>query len=261
MTLNKKRIIISLLTIVFLLFAFSIKVYAYTDQRVFDIANLFTEQEEQDLAKRCDEIKDKYGITVFITTTENNPPINNSTDPTRDYIELFGEHNIGNSYIGLAIDIDNRGYCMDVFGTDMFEIYTDSVQIDIENAFVDYLYEEDWYGAADAFLDGVVDPVSNTEEYVMGLGGSALIALIISAILTFAKKRQHKEKKIATTAQDYINHENVTLSVKDDRFIKTYTTKTARQTSSSSGGSSGGSRTSTHRSSSGSSHSGRSGRF
>ena len=261
MNINKKRIIISLLTIVFLLVTFTVKAYAYTDQRVFDIADLFTESQEQKLAERCDEIKDKYGITVFITTTENNPPINNSTDPTRDYIEIFGENNIGNSYIGLAIDIDNRAYCMDVFGSDMFEIYTDSVQIDIENAFVDYLYEEDWYGAADAFLDGVVDPVSNTEEYIVRIGGSALIALIISAVLTFAKKRQHKEKKIATTAQDYIKHENVTLSVKEDRFIKTYTTKTAKQSSSSSGGSSSGSRTTTHRSSSGSSHSGRSGRF
>ena len=117
----KKYIILFLLSLIFI---FPSTVYA-SDKSVVDDADLLTVQEEQELNKIIDKIENKYDIDLFIYTFDKD--IQN----TRDYVELYGEQNFGDEYIGLSINMNSRDYVIDIYGEKLFDIFTDNVQIKI----------------------------------------------------------------------------------------------------------------------------------
>ena len=242
----KKYIILFLLSLIFI---FPSTVYA-SDKSVVDDADLLTVQEEQELNKIIDKIENKYDIDLFIYTFDKD--IQN----TRDYVELYGEQNFGDEYIGLSINMNSRDYVIDIYGEKLFDIFTDNVQIKIENNIVNYLSADEYYEAFLCFFDNVENELQT--NYFIPIGIAFIGAIIISGSMTIIQLNKHKEKKTAKTAENYVLSGGNSINLKEDKFIREYTTKTAKQTSSSN---SGRSRTTTHRSSSGSRHSGRSGKF
>lgn len=241
---------IGLFLLCFLFCILPLNVYAYTNERVIDNADLFTTEEEQKLAEKIDEIENKYGVTAFIMTI--NDDMLNANLSTRDYVELFGEQNVGNEYIGFAINIDSREYVIDVYGDEMLDIFNDDSQIEIEDNILPDMSAGNYYLSADKFLDSVKDDVK--PNYFLPIGISAIAAIIISGSITVLKILKHKEKKTAKTATEYISKNNSSINLKDDRFVRTYTTKTEKAENNSSS-------STTHSSKSGNSHSGRSGKF
>lgn len=242
---------ISLFLLSFLFFILSSNVYAYTNEKVIDNADLFTTEEEQKLAEKIDEIENKYSVTSFIITINEN--MLNENLSTRDYVELFGEQNIGNEYIGFAINIDSREYVIDVYGNEMLDIFDDNAQIEIEDNILPDMSAGNYYLSADKFLNSVKDIVK--PNYFLPIGISAIAAIVISGLITILKILKHKEKKTAKTATNYISKNNSFINLKEDRFVRTYTTKTAKAEHNSNNS------TTTHSSRSGHSHSGRSGKF
>lgn len=244
---------------------------AESSTNIVDDADLFTESEEKKLNEICENVKEKYDFNLFVLTIDENPY--SGYESTRTYIENYGEKNMGNEYVGLIIDMENRGYAFDIFGERLFDRYFDDIQIEMEDTLVDNLSDDDYYEAAHDFLEDVDYYYVNYDEYYDNIERNQKLGLllrveafclILSIVFAFigssVKISQHKEKKIKTEGKDYIDG-NLNLTKKEDRYMREYTTKTKRSTDSGSSGSSSGRRTSTHRSSSGRSHSGRSGRF
>lgn len=242
---------------------------------IVDDANLFTESEIQTLESKALELESEHNIDVVILTT-NNSPINYSTDnKARSYIEDYVDARTqdGDNVIGICVDMGERSYALDLTGNKMFSYFPDNKQIKIEDDFVPYLSDGNYYSAAYVFLsdvDSIMSKSPTSTNYSVGgsttdfgLSFSHILfglfgGLFVTVLMTMTKLSQHKEKEVKKEAHFYANPSDLVLTTNSDVFVRKYTTKTRKQSSSSSGG---GGRTSTNRSSSGRSHSGRSGRF
>ena len=245
---------------------------------VVDMADLLTDSQEQSLNSRISEIKEKYAYEIVIVTTDSigDKTIVEYTDDLYDY----NGYGIGKNRDGMlfCINMNNgageggRDYYTSTsgFGITAFTDYAILNDSSVINAAVlEYLYEEDFDGAFNKYLDLADSFLAEAKEgkaYDVGhrykdvksiLKGEAIavfVALIAAFLITRIIKQRLNTAVQKTDAGDYAQgHAVVTMS--RDFFRSTHTTRTRIERNSSSGGSS------THTSSSGSSHGGGGGHF
>lgn len=224
-------------------------------EKVYDFAELFTDEEEENLYKKICKYINKYDMDMAIVTiAENNKMFAaNYADDFWDYNDFgVGEDKDG---ILFLIDMDTREAYISTTGK-AIGVYKDSY-ID---RMLDKILEKspldspEW--CADKFID-VANHYAGTKSRV-NLIVITIISLGIPAIVTAIQCSKHRTIKKGLTGEAYIKKESFRLTKVEDRYL---TTTTSRVRISSDSGSSSGGGSSIHRSSSGRSHGGGGRRF
>lgn len=264
-----KKIIYSLLIVISTIVIIpSIKALD-TTQKIYDYADILTDEEEALLKVKIDEYIEKYNIDMVLVSVRSH-----SKSSTEAYADDFYDYNgfgIGSTYDGVIFVLDynfgNENMWMSTSGEGI-KLYDDNR---IDNI-LDVVYEDyDYYELYSDFIDecsyyaslGV--PSSNKDIYINENGDlvykrsfpwlvSIIMSGIISTIVLLILIHKNKMVKKALDANVYLNNETANITDRNDQFVTTHTTSVRINTSSSGSGRVGGS--SIHRSSSGRSHGG-----
>lgn len=249
------------------------------DEKVYDFADLLTDDEEQLLKTRIDKFIEDNNMDMVIVTdsfTYYNDKENEAyADNFYDYND-FGinyEHNTGVLLLRNANPSDPY-YHMSTSGD--AQLYLNDSRVD---SILDNIYDDIHEGR---YLDGFIRFVNETDNYIkLGMPSSAenyyvdddgnmhrlkgkyhpplavagLAGLIVTGIVIGIMVSKNKMIKKATRAEEYIDKESINITNRQDTFIRSHTS--SYTVSSSSGGhSSGGGGHSFHSGSSGFSHGG-----
>lgn len=247
-------------------------------ERVYDYADVLTEEQEDNLREYIAKAESKYKIDIVLVTT--NQPMEGSAameeygyrstnweQNMMDVADDFWDENKYGFNKGFegdgALLLSNwyEGQAGEHLSTSGIAEYAFSVSdIDYLLSRVGYYIEENPYKAYVTYVDALCDEVgseSGISVYdlpvilVMSLVLPTIVALIYMLIHMYQKKA-----KDTTTANTYVAGGRPVLKNKSDTFIRKHVTKRRIETSSGGGGgrSSGGG--GHHRSSSGASHGG-----
>jgi uncharacterized protein len=272
---------LSIILLIVLLFLNCLPVLALdTDIKVYDEADLFSDNEEKELQKAAQALAEKTKIDIVIVTI-----LDAEGKTSEAYADDFYDYNgfgidKDNSGILLLIDMDNRNVWISTTGK-CIRIFPDDRIDDILDGIVPFLSEAAYADGAKYFLDsaeyyigqgipsdqynydrdtGEISQYSDTPEYKMEqalrrLPLFVLIGLGIGGGVVGIMAINNKGVK-TTDAGTYLDSNSFNLIDNRDIYIRTAVTK--RLIESDSGGSSGGggSRSTTHSGSSGSSHGG-----
>lgn len=220
-------------------------------EKVYDFADLFTDEEEQQLYTKITNYINEYNLDLAVVTIDEN----NKTP--REYADDFYDYNDFDQQGGVLflIDMDNRKIYMSTTGQ-AIKMYNDyRINTALDEVYT-YMSDEEYYEGTSNYIDKISNyakegiPTSNKEEksltssifmsLLIGLIGTA----IIMAILIFKNKMVRK----ATTAREYLNKNSIKIQNMGEILISSNTIK--HEIDHSSSGSS------THTGSSGSSHGG-----
>ena len=242
------------------MFPAAVQVQASSDDAwVRDDYGLFSDEEEQSLNGKCQEFYEKNGIPAFILTADNSLTGGSSDSDTIAYIEDYADRYIDGDCVGMILNMETRFLYLDI-KCDAEETRSrlpDQSQRRIHDAVKEQLSRGNWYGSAMTFLNQADaeynrEGTSNSPANLAVKGGiSALLAALCTAIMYSFRAMAHKEKRIASTADNYVVGGVINLTRKTDQFVRTYVTRVAKPKNNDSGGG-----TSTHTSSGGHSHSG-----
>ena len=248
------------------------------DEKIYDFADLFTDDEEDKLYDKVNNFIDKHDMDMVIVTIDDN---NKST--AKKYADDFYDYNYfgkNNSYDGLIfiIDMDTREIAISTTGSGILMYDDDRVDEILDNAY-DEISMKKYYNTALSFINDSNDfandglPSSN-DNYVIDENGNIVKVKKVNWILTLISSiaiptivviiliSKHKGIKIATKADNYVDASKIIRRPNVDTFVNTHTTRI--RVPKSSGSSSGGGRiggSSISRGSSGRSHGGGSRRF
>lgn len=258
------------------------------ESRVYDMADLFYEDEEVDLAASIVMLQEKMNMGVAIVTTENNS--GSARDFADDFYEEY-EIGFGDDHDGalFLIDMDNGELWISTEGK-MIRYLTDARIDAILDDVIEYAYDGYFYEAAEAFLNdletcydggissdqynydtetGKVDRYKSIQWYEFLIAFAVAAAVGGVAVLAVVREYGMKNDAVRMSANFNLSYRKDSAfrlgNVLADVLLNSYVTRTViRQPkndrpgggSSGRGGFSGGGRSSTHRSSSGRSHGG-----
>jgi len=245
-------------------------------QRVYDQAGLFSNQEVIQLEEKIDGLIAELQLDIVVVSTSDA-----EGKTSRAYADDFYDINgfgIGSEYDGLLylIDMDNRKAYISTSGA-AIDYFTDArIELILDHA-EPYLINSDYYRSAVAFLDDVSKYVSSgvpegqyrVDESEIGLMARLkrslsfspvylLISMGIAAIIVGIMASRNRGT-VKTSAVTYLDKNSTNLVHSEDKLINTHISQTKIHTPSSGGpggASSAGSRSTTHRSGSGRTHGG-----
>ena len=213
---------------------------------VTDSAGILSENEAKSLNDEAARITERYGCAVYIVTLQdyrsyNNESVETCTQELYHYFDLgFGEDHNG---LILLLSMAERDY--DLWGYGPFAVYafTDYGLDRLEQSFLPYFRQNDWYGGFAAYLRGAENLLTKADQgepeaYRMPLATKAAIALAPSSLIGFLVcgifKSQMKTAKEKDTAEDYVVSGSARLRIREDQFINR--TRTVHVISHDSGG-------------------------
>lgn len=262
-----KRFALSL-TLLMLLVCLCLNAQA-APSRLADNANLLTAGERASLAKRLDEISQKYGVDVVIATTNNTRGMEIGMYAA-DLVD-YNAFKADNIIFVIAMDIREftcvtTGSCITAFTDDTLERMYDAMQRDMGDG--------KYAAACDTYIDLCGKVLAQAEKgnpydvghplvvtpfivrFAKGLVISAIPGFLIGWLVARARKKAMKTARPQRSAESYLKSMKLTR----ERDIYLYTTTTRRLIETSSGGGGGRGGSSTFRGSSGRSHGGGGGR-
>lgn len=237
------------------------------EEKVYDFADLFTDNEEQDLYNQITEYISLYKMDLAVVTINEN-----NKDDVEKYADDFYDYNnfgVNSSRDGVLflIDMDTRQIHMTTTGQ-AIKMYDDKRIDDALDLVYQHMTDQEYYTGTSKFINKISEdaksgvPASN-KNMVIDKDGNVhiikkvnwflllIISSIFSVVITIILVAKNKLVRKATTAEEYLNKDSVKINGQDV-FLHTHTTKHKIEHSSSGG--SGGS--SSHSGSSGMSHGG-----
>ncbi len=245
------------------------------DIKVIDEANVLSEEEESSITAKANEFiaKTNYDIVVYYAYDKaDDDTIVALADDTFDY----NGYGIGTDYNGLimVVDIYYRTFTITTCGSSCIYTYTDASIDDMYDYVGEYLGDERWADASEAFIYAAEYVFENSDYYHSTGGNSSydqtpvnkttadyakealvpagIIALAATFISFFVFYKQLKNTGEKATAGQYCTGSNLNIFRSGEIYLYTNTSRRKIERESPSGG--GGS--STHISSSGRSHGG-----
>lgn len=269
--------------------SFAADLYRNVDrqQKVYDYADLLTDQEEEILRAACLDIVNANDYDIFLLTIDENNLSYQSEDKTLSFVEDFGDENgfgLGDDqdYVAFIIDMDERSYTIDVAGERCLRIFSNEIQESIKDTVWNFMRDGKYYDTLHYFLEEVEACgskevsgfVGSQEEWqkqqqpdtvldiLKAAAGALVLALIVGGSLTAYATGRHKTVHRAIDANPYSDATSFKITKSEEKFLRHYATTRVIETSSGSHSSSGRSshHTTTHRSSGGRSHGGGSSR-
>lgn len=277
-----KRIILSALLCLAILFSLAVSVSADTLPRVVDNAGLLTESEEVNLIARAESIIRDWQIDAVIVTVDS---LDGKTvqEYADDYYDDHG-YGCGDDYSGILflVSMGTREWNMSTCGEAIF-IFTDYGLAQMEAEIIPHLSDGRYFEAFDTWLylveqycetyqtSGPIDGYAQPDDYYPDSGDeiiyyeketkpnhfiSLVIGAIVALVVVLIMRSQMNTAKQQPHAVDYLKKDSYHLRTCRDLYLYSRVTKRPKSENKSSGGGS-----SVHRSSGGRSHGGRGGRF
>lgn len=242
--------------------------------RLYDQAGLLTPSEQADILAKLDSVSEKHQCNVVILTVDDHTgPIQDFADDYFDYNGFQADYD--SDGILFMLSMYDREYAFSTCGR-AIQAFTDYGQDAMFNEMAGYLSQNDYYSAFDRYVS-LCDELLRLEEegtpydvhsearieepknyakaalicVVIGLGFAFIPVGIMASALTSVHKNE--------TASGYQSHDGLKLTLHQDTYIRSSTSRTAIPKNDDSRSGSGGS--SIHISSSGSSHGGSHGHF
>ncbi len=250
-------------------------------ERVYDYADVLTDEQEENLRKLIAQSEQKYKIDIVLVTI-NQPMEGEQAKVDYDYSSTNWVENMRNTADDFW-DKNKYGFNKDFEGdgalllSNWYERQAGEhlatsgvVEYEFSRDDIDYLLdrvglyiEKDPYKAYQVYVEALCAEISGAEyddggftKVTTALGLPTMVALIYLLVHIYRKK-----DKDTTTATTYVAGGKPVMNEKSDRFLRKHVTKRRIESNSSGGG--GGSRSSRssgggghHRSSSGASHGG-----
>ncbi len=242
--------------------AFAYPAFAENSDKVVDMADLLTDDEEQRLEKVMLEIVQKYDYSFDIAAVTTNSTDGKSAEAYADDYYDYNGYGYDSEYSGLLllIDMGDRYWHITTSGKAV-AVFTDQSINRIGGSMTPYLSDENYFYAIYEFAqsaDECIERYERTggksttvgERLLISLASGLVVALIVCLIM----KAQLKTAVKQFAAARYIRQGSLNVQYSRDIFL--YRTVTRRKIETNSGGGS-----STHTSSSGRSHGGGGGRF
>ena len=262
--------LLTMMTVLCLLLALSLPVFAADTPYIADHADLLTEEEEASLSLMMAEAASELDCGIYLATVESYLFYDTTPQKAAEalYIEQTMLGNVPQDGILLMLSMIERDYSLITYGEYAEAVFSDDVMWDMEDRFLRYFGQNDWYygfsyyisDAITALVDfnmaaqeqygdayngyydpGVPDVVVRVngiepEIWLAVFGGSMAVALIVCLVMKAGMRTARK----ATHADAYIPQGGVELRIKQDLFTHTTTHVIHHPKSNSSGGSSGG---------------------
>ena len=226
--------------------------------RLVDRADLLSELEEEELEARLDEISERQQADVVVVTV-------NSLDgkSAQDYADDFYDYNgygIGTDKSGilLLVSMEARDWHITTTGFGIRAI-TDAGLDYISDQFLPYLSDGEYLDAFDTYADLCDEFLTHAKTgnaYDGAPMPTAPYPWLKHLLNPLGMRRSLKSVKMQRSAENYVRAGSMQVTRRQDHFLYTRTSKSARPKNNS--GSSG---SSTHTSSSGTSHGGGGGKF
>ena len=261
--------LLTMMTVLCLLLALSLPVFAADTPYIADHADLLTEEEEASLSLMMAEAASELDCGIYLVTVESYLFYDTTPQKAAEalYIEQTMLGNVPQDGILLMLSMIERDYSLITYGEYAEAVFSDDVMWDMEDRFLRYFGQNDWYygfsyyisDAITALVDfnmaaqeqygdayngyydpGVPDVVVRVngiepEIWLAVFGGSMAVALIVCLVMKAGMRTARK----ATHADAYIPQGGVELRVKQDLFTHT-TTHVIHHPKSNGGGSGGG---------------------
>lgn len=228
--------------------------------RIYDSADIFSENEEKALQERAESITNDYGVDVVVHTTRHTYDM--SDEEYADAFYRYNGYGIGENYDGLLLTIcvaDTNRTVVRAYGKGndkLTKVNYDRIfnQSDIK------IYESEYVSATNIFLTNVnhMLKTGRVNKTLLSWLGRLIIAIIagwiVGGISLSRAKSNMKTVTAAVGATSYLNGNKSIVPV-SDTYVTQHVTKRkiVRSSSSSSSGSSSSSRSSYSSHSSGSS--------
>lgn len=232
---------------------------------VFDHSHMLTDTQRAELEAQAKEISLRHHCGVYVAFVDDFTEYGGGNDVYKTTYQLYHANELGmgenRDGIIILLSMDERNYAMFVYGKNAEYAFNKYGQEQLENAFLGYFGDNDWYGGASHYLDTCDEYLTLAEEgdpvrkntlpmYLIVVAASCAISGFICLMLKWKMQTVHKKVE----ADEYVAAGGLTLTKQYDRY--THTTETRTKISSDSDSSSSGTS-----SCSGGGGSGRSGKF
>lgn len=228
-----------------------------TGTYVFDEQGLFTSSEFDTLEAKAVDLADKYGMGVYLLTTDYMNGLSNPTSSERTSYATayYKEHKLGlnpgsNGYgdgIMLVVAAKSRDYVTIAYGQGSYS-FNDAGIGKIEDVATGRLSDNDWYGAAVAYYDNVGSQLEyyakhGSAQTPLDMGDYILIAAIVlgvpALVASFSVRRRKAAMKTAveqSEAGNYLDASSLNVTVSSDQFVNTTLVATPKPKHNDSGG-------------------------
>ena len=213
------------------------------EQRVFDYAELLSDEEEQEVQMWAAEMQQIWNMDLAFLTTNDTEGKSVQQYGSDFYVEQ--DLGLGENYDGVifVLDMGNRegqiitcgkaidiytDYYIDVMWDDMvgflsvgeyFQAFF-TLYVDLHHYATEY---EKYQADPDAYLSDY-SKEQKTKSILTSVAISAMFALLVAAVAVSSMKKSHKNVKPFTDGRAYLKENGYHLSVNRDSFATTHTT-------------------------------------
>ena len=231
---------------------------------IFDLSDQLSYEEWAELEARAADISQRHGCGVYVAFVDDFTEYGGGNDVYKTTYQLYHASELGmgadRDGIIILLSMDDRDYAMFVYGDHAEYAFDRYGQKELEDAFLGYFGDNDWYSGVSHYLDTCDEYLTRAEEgkpvrkntlpmYIIVVAASCAIAGGICLMLKWKMKTVHQKAE----ANEYVAAGGLNLTKQYDRY--THTTETRRKVHDDSDSDSGTS------SCSGGGGSGRSGKF
>lgn len=255
----------ALVCAILLVLCTSVTVFAEALYKLNDAADIFTPDEDTIIEEQLNEATEITGWEVVIYTNTRNTPSYEMEDVCNNFYDV-ADFGVGEDKSGVMLTIDMASREMYILTKGDAMYYFDDERLDdILDNVVYYLADDEYYEAAQAFIDdvklyhssGKPENGSYSNVYIAGEDefdggdvafmvliafGVGLVAAVLSVVFVSLRYKNHGK----AGTYDLRSNSTVHLTDKQDIFLHKSVTVHTESSSSGSGRSSGGSRSSSH---------------
>ena len=232
---------------------------------VFDLRGMLSDGEREQMEDRAEDIALRRSCGIYTLFVEDFTAYGYGDDPYTALYQIYHAEGLGvgedRNGVIIMLSMKERDYAMFVYGKNAEYAFNKYGQEQLEDAFLGYFGDNDWYGGVSHYLDTCDEYLTRAEEgkpvrkntlpmYLIVVAASCAISGFICIMLKWKMQTVHKKVE----ANEYVATGGLTLTKQYDRYTHTTETRTKIQKESSGGGGS------TY-SESGGGGSGRSGKF
>ncbi len=216
-----------------------------SDVMVIDQSSLLSEEQISELNQRALDITEQYHCAVHLLLVDD-PSI--TSDTIQDYSEnlyLSSEmYGYGSSKDGflLVVSVTDSCYWLLSYGRFANMALTDYGKEVMSEQFVRYFKQDDWEGGFKSYLDFSEEVLSlaadgqpfdrvesSSFDFLKSYGIGAFIALIVSFVFCESSKSKMLTAVQATDANQYVDHSEVHIAFRNEKFAYQTTTRSRIQ--------------------------------
>lgn len=205
---------------------------------IFDLSDQFSYEEWAELEARASDISQRHGCGVYAAFVDDFTEYGGGNDVYKTTYQLYHASELGmgadRDGIIILLSMDDRDYAMFVYGDHAEYAFDRYGQKELEDAFLGYFGDNDWYGGVSHYLDTCDEYLTRAEEgkpvrkntlpmYLIVVAASCAIAGGICLMLKWQMKTVHKKAE----ANEYVAAGGLNLTKQYDRY--THTTETRRK--------------------------------